>query len=64
MKTVDDYMRAAWQALLDGDLARRDELCRQAERLMRAQETGAAMHNAFDRTQVICLGDRSGERLT
>lgn len=61
MKTVDDYVRAAWDALLKGDTARRDELCSQAERLLRAQRAGAEMHGAFDETQAICLPDRSRE---
>lgn len=38
MKTVDDYMRAAFDALLRGDTAERDRLCRMAGQLMAAKE--------------------------
>lgn len=72
MKTVDDYIKEAWQALLKGDTARRDELCAQAERLIHLQRSGGA--DAWIRAQmeneirmrppaVICLPDRSGETI-
>jgi len=62
VKTVDDYIREAWQAILAGDYARRDELCEQAKRLMDIQKNG------FDPDRspitVICLPDRSNEVLS
>lgn len=68
MKTVDDYIKEAWQALLRGDTARRDELVKQAERLMQIQRAAATF--AWQKNPicapvpvVICLPDRSDEVL-
>jgi hypothetical protein len=35
MMSVDDCLKAAWQALLRGDTAERDRLCALAENIMR-----------------------------
>lgn len=65
MKTVDDYLRAAWQALLLGDLKRRDELCRQAERLMSVDAEEHRSLKAAEQIEVgqtvICLPDQSAK---
>lgn len=64
MKTVDDYIREAWKALLAGDTKRRDELCRQAQRLLDLQKNGWSGENSAIRVPspaVICLPDRSDE---
>jgi hypothetical protein len=69
MRTVDDYLKAAWQALLAGDMVRRDELCRQAERLLRTQQCSDEVVRRMQEESilrnlpppVICLPDRSDE---
>jgi hypothetical protein len=38
MMSVEDCLKAAWQALLRGDLAERDRLCKLAENLMRMKD--------------------------
>lgn len=65
MKTVDEYIKAAWQAILMGDYARRDELCRQAERLMSIDAQEHRSLKAGERIKVgqpvICLPDQTAK---
>lgn len=66
MKTVDDYIREAWQALLAGDTKRRDELCQQAQRLLDLQKNGWSGEGSAIRVPpptVIHLPDRSRETI-
>lgn len=61
-------MRAAFAALLRGDTAERDRLCKMAEQLIRAQDRVAAGGPLIEGEaieicpDVICLPDRRGER--
>ncbi len=50
--TASDALRAAWQAILQGDTATRDTLCALVERQMGTRE-------AIPGSEVICLGDQS-----
>lgn len=66
VKNVDDYIKEAWQALLKGDTARRDELCRQAQRVLDLQKNGWSGEGSAIRRPppaVIHLSDRSGETI-
>jgi hypothetical protein len=69
VKTTQDYMRAAFAALLRGDTAERDRLCKMAEQLIRAQDRMAAGGPIIEgeaieiRRDVIALPDRSREAL-
>ena len=61
---VEDCMRAAFQALLRGDTAERDRLCKLAENLMRAGDRVRAggpliEGEAIRVADVIALPDRS-----
>lgn len=68
MKSADDYVRAAFQALLRGDTAERDRLCAMAEQLMRARDRLNADGSLIEGKAIkvggaIALPDRSHERL-
>lgn len=69
MMTSDDCVRAAWQALLRGDLAERDRLCKLGEELIRrgdrVRSGGPLVEGEAIRVRsaVLCLPDRSNESL-
>ena len=67
MMTVDQCMRLAWDALLEGDLKKRDFYCNMASNLMaveqRCAEEGVCEEAIIGNNTPICLPDRSHERI-
>lgn len=62
MMTAEDCLRAAWAALLRGDLEERDRMCRLAENVMKVGErieAGYPATEAIVTSAPVCLPDQT-----